>query len=70
LLRAISANIREVIQADVVAISLPDAASGKLRVFAVDFPHARGSSLPPLTSWCDDLLEVQAHGLVLYHCEA
>jgi len=43
LLRAISANIREVIQADVVAISLPDAASGKLRVFAVDFPHARGS---------------------------
>ena len=41
-LRAIAANIREVIQADLVTVSLPDAASGKLRVFAVDFPHGKG----------------------------
>jgi formate hydrogenlyase transcriptional activator len=41
-LRAIAANIREVIHADAVAISLPDAGSGKSRVFAVDFPHGKG----------------------------
>ena len=42
LLRAISANIREVMQGDVVAILLPDAASGHLRVFAMDFPQRKG----------------------------
>ncbi len=41
-LRAIAANIREVIQADLVTVSLPDAASGKIRVFAMDFPHGKG----------------------------
>jgi len=41
-LRAIAANIREVMQADLVTVSLPDAASGKIRVFAVDFPHGKG----------------------------
>jgi formate hydrogenlyase transcriptional activator len=44
-LRAIAANIREVIHADAVAVSLPsntDAAPGKLRVFAMDFPHGKG----------------------------
>src|ERR1700746_316479 len=41
-LRAIAANIREVIKADAVVVSLPDAASGKLRVFAIDFPHGKG----------------------------
>jgi formate hydrogenlyase transcriptional activator len=41
-LREIEANIREVIHADAVAVSLPDAASGKLRAFAVDFPHGKG----------------------------
>src|ERR1700739_1911433 len=41
-LRAIAANIRQVIQADLVTISLPDAASGKIRVFAMDFPHGKG----------------------------
>src|SRR5258708_9124818 len=41
-LRAIEANIREVIQADSVTVSLPDGASGKIRVFAVDFPHGKG----------------------------
>src|SRR5689334_5283073 len=42
LLRAIAANIREVIRADAVIIVLPDAASEKFRVFAMDFPHGKG----------------------------
>jgi len=41
-LRAIAANIRQVIQADLVTVSLPDGASGKIRVFAIDFPHGKG----------------------------
>jgi formate hydrogenlyase transcriptional activator len=41
-LRAIAANIREVMHADAVAVSLPDTASGKSRVFAMDFPHGKG----------------------------
>jgi len=41
-LRAIAANIREVIHADAVTVALPDAASEKLRVFAMDFPHGKG----------------------------
>jgi formate hydrogenlyase transcriptional activator len=41
-LRAIAANIREVIHADAVTVSLPDAASRKSRVFAMDFPHGKG----------------------------
>ena len=42
-LRAVAANIREVIHADAVVVSLPDAASGKSRVIAVDFPHGKGA---------------------------
>lgn len=42
LLREIAASIREVIRADAVAVSLPDASSGKLRVFALDFPDSKG----------------------------
>jgi formate hydrogenlyase transcriptional activator len=42
LLRAIAANIREVIHADAVSVALPDAASEKFRVFAMDFPHGKG----------------------------
>src|SRR5467141_1628984 len=41
-LRAIAANIRKVIQADLVTVSLPDGASGQIRVFAMDFPHGKG----------------------------
>jgi transcriptional regulator with GAF, ATPase, and Fis domain len=41
-LRAVAANIREVIHADAVAVALPDVASGKFRVFAMDFPHGKG----------------------------
>jgi formate hydrogenlyase transcriptional activator len=41
-LRAVAANIREVVHADAVSVSLPDATSGKLRVFAVDFPQGKG----------------------------
>jgi len=43
-LRSIAANIREVIHADAVAVSLPEAGSEKFRVFAVDFPHGKGTS--------------------------
>jgi formate hydrogenlyase transcriptional activator len=42
LLRAIAANIREVIHAEGVTVSLQDAASEKFRVFAVDFPDGKG----------------------------
>jgi formate hydrogenlyase transcriptional activator len=42
LLRAIAANIREVIRADAVDVALPDGVSDKFRVFAMDFPHGRG----------------------------
>src|SRR3984957_2144080 len=42
LLRAIAANIRDVIRADGVTVALPDAASEKFRVFAMDFPHGKG----------------------------
>jgi transcriptional regulator with GAF, ATPase, and Fis domain len=41
LLRAIATNIREVIRADAVAVALPDAASEKFRLFAMDFPHGK-----------------------------
>ena len=41
-LRSIAANIREVIHADAAAVSLPDAATGRYRVFAMDFPHGKG----------------------------
>src|SRR5271170_6148342 len=41
-LRAIAANIREVIHADAVTVALPDSASEKFKVFAMDFPHGKG----------------------------
>jgi formate hydrogenlyase transcriptional activator len=41
-LRAISASIRELMHCDLVHISLPDAASGKFRVYALDFPESKG----------------------------
>jgi formate hydrogenlyase transcriptional activator len=42
LLRAIAANIREVMQGDAVAVSLLDRASGKTRLYALDFPEGKG----------------------------
>ena len=41
-LRAISSNIREVMDCDAVHISLPDVASGEFRVYALDFPEGKG----------------------------
>ena len=41
-LRAIAANIREVMHADAVTVVLPDATSEKFRVLAMDFPHGKG----------------------------
>jgi len=40
-LRAIAANIREVINADAVVVSLPDPNSGSFSVFAMDFPQGK-----------------------------
>jgi len=40
-LRAISVSVRELMHCDLVHISLPDAASGKFRVHALDFPESR-----------------------------
>jgi formate hydrogenlyase transcriptional activator len=42
LLRAIAANIREVIHCDLAGISLPDPASDHYRLFAIDFPGGKG----------------------------
>src|SRR6266705_3382076 len=41
-LRAIAANIRQGIHAAAVTVALPDSASGKIRVFAMDFPRGKG----------------------------
>jgi len=41
-LRAVAANIRELIHADAVTVSLPEATSGRFKLFAVDFPHGQG----------------------------
>jgi formate hydrogenlyase transcriptional activator len=42
-LRTVAASIREVIHADAAVVALPDSASGKARIFAVDFPHGKGA---------------------------
>ncbi len=41
-IRAISANIRELVLGDLVAVGLADEASGKLRLYALDFPDSPG----------------------------
>jgi formate hydrogenlyase transcriptional activator len=41
-LRAIAANIRDVMHADAVTVALPDPTSEKSRVFAMDFPQGKG----------------------------
>jgi formate hydrogenlyase transcriptional activator len=41
-MRAIAANIREVMHSDAVTVSLHNAAADKFRVLAVDFPHGKG----------------------------
>jgi formate hydrogenlyase transcriptional activator len=40
--RAVSANLREVMLGDLVGIGLPDEASGKLRIYALDLPNSPG----------------------------
>jgi formate hydrogenlyase transcriptional activator len=42
LLRAIAANIREVMQCDAVAVSLVDSAAGTFRLYVLDFPQGKG----------------------------
>jgi formate hydrogenlyase transcriptional activator len=50
-LRAVSRSIRQVMQCDGVGFVLPDAESGRLRIFALDFPGSNGfvheGMLPP-----------------------
>ena len=41
-LRSISTNIREVMHGEVVSVILRDAASGKFRLYVLDFPHGKG----------------------------
>jgi formate hydrogenlyase transcriptional activator len=42
LLRAVAANIREVMQGDAVAVSLVDSASGTSKLYVLDFPQSKG----------------------------
>jgi formate hydrogenlyase transcriptional activator len=42
LLRAISQDVRRVMQCDYAGLSLPDAENRQLRLYAVDFPEGRG----------------------------
>jgi len=42
LLRAVAANIREVMQCDAVAVSLIDSASGTSKLYVLDFPQGKG----------------------------
>ena len=37
------ANLREIMGGDIASILLRDIASGKMKLFALDFPWARGS---------------------------
>jgi len=50
LLRVVAANLRRVMQSDCVAINLPDAEDGRLRIYALDFPGSNEvirEGLPP-----------------------
>jgi formate hydrogenlyase transcriptional activator len=42
LLRVISASVRRVMQCDLVGVNLPDPQSGELKLYALDFPGAKG----------------------------
>jgi len=42
LLRAITRNVRQVMECDLVVISLLDSESGQFRIYALDFPDSRG----------------------------
>ena len=42
LLRVISASVRRVMQCDSVGVNLPDPETGELKLYALDFPHAKG----------------------------
>jgi formate hydrogenlyase transcriptional activator len=42
LLRTISRNVRQVMECDLVAISLLDLESGQFRIYALDFPNSKG----------------------------
>jgi formate hydrogenlyase transcriptional activator len=41
-LRSASAHLREVLGGDIAAVSIGDKASGKFRLFVIDYPHGKG----------------------------
>ena len=43
LLRVISASVRRLMQCDSVGVNLPDPETGNLKLYAIDFPGAKGS---------------------------
>ena len=53
LTRAVSASVRELMHCDAVGVTLPDSASGKFRIFALDFPERRGFVREELLSRSD-----------------
>ncbi len=42
LLRPISASVRQVLKCDAVAVSLPEEDTGRMRIYALDFPSSKG----------------------------
>jgi formate hydrogenlyase transcriptional activator len=42
LLRAVAANVREVMESDLVSVTISDLAAGKNRLYALDFPQGKG----------------------------
>src|SRR5713101_5184583 len=42
LLRSISGSVRQVMECDLVAITLPDSESGQFRIYALDYPNSKG----------------------------
>src|ERR1700681_1693325 len=42
LLRAVSGSVRQVMECDLVVVSLLDSETGKLRIYTLDFPNSKG----------------------------
>src|SRR3984957_9275178 len=55
LLRAISGNVRQVMESDLAAISLLDSESGQFRICALDFPNSNGFVREELVTSSDGL---------------
>jgi formate hydrogenlyase transcriptional activator len=53
LLRAISGSVRQVMECDLVAITLVDSESGQFRIYALDFPNSKGFIHEELVTYHD-----------------